>query len=326
MKKLFLVLALLLVNSVASAATLSLPIQQIWQTAADWTANNPVLLAGELGFESDQDPPKWKVGDGVTAWNSLAYEGANIVCSDITDSTAAGCAMLQAATVAAQQTLLNVEDGADVTDTTNVTAAGAVMDSEVTSLSGIKTLTVPDSTTISVFGATLTDDADAATARTTLGVDASGTDNSTDVTLAGTPDYITILGQELTLGQIDLAADVTGDLPIAEGGTGQSTAQAAIDALTQVSGATNEYVLTKDTASGNALWKVTVQPNDDAATLGSGAANDGYVLTADGIGGAAWEVQTGGGSSGDIIISEGGSADSYDVNSDNLIDEGDSST
>ena len=39
------------------------------------------------------------------------------------------------------RTFLNVEDGADVTDTTNVTAAGALMDSEVTSLSLIKGLT-----------------------------------------------------------------------------------------------------------------------------------------------------------------------------------------
>ena len=39
------------------------------------------------------------------------------------------------------RTFLNVEDGADVTDTANVTAAGALMDSEVTSLSLIKGLT-----------------------------------------------------------------------------------------------------------------------------------------------------------------------------------------
>ena len=45
------------------------------------------------------------------------------------------------------------------------------------------------------------------------------------------------------------------DLTIANGGTGASTAQAAIDALTQVSAATNEYVLTKDTTSGSAEWK-----------------------------------------------------------------------
>ena len=47
------------------------------------------------------------------------------------------------------------------------------------------------------------------------------------------------------------------DVPIADGGTGQSTAQLAINALSAVSGATNEYVLTKDTATGNALWKTS---------------------------------------------------------------------
>jgi hypothetical protein len=40
-----------------------------------------------------------------------------------------------------------------------------------------------------------------------------------------------------------------------QGGTGQSTAQNAINALTAVSSATNEHVLTKDTATGNAIWK-----------------------------------------------------------------------
>lgn len=37
---------------------------------------------------------------------------------------------MTAASVAAQQALLNVEDGADVTDATNVAAAGAVMDGD----------------------------------------------------------------------------------------------------------------------------------------------------------------------------------------------------
>ena len=40
-------------------------------TAADWTSVNPVLSAGEIGYESDTD--KAKIGDGATAWNSLPY-------------------------------------------------------------------------------------------------------------------------------------------------------------------------------------------------------------------------------------------------------------
>lgn len=40
-------------------------------TAANWTTNNPTLAAGELGLETDTT--KYKIGDGTTAWNSLAY-------------------------------------------------------------------------------------------------------------------------------------------------------------------------------------------------------------------------------------------------------------
>jgi len=96
--------------------------------------------------------------------------------------------------------LAGIEAGADVTDTANVQAAGALMDSEVDA--DIKTLSLPASTTISTFGASLIDDADAATARTTLGVDAAGTDNSTNVTLTGSGTYLSIAGQAITVDPI----------------------------------------------------------------------------------------------------------------------------
>ena len=71
----------------------------------------------------------------------------------------------------------------------------------------------------------------AADARSNLNVDVAGTDNSTNVTLAGTPDYLTLSGQEITLNSIDLTTDVTGALPVANGGTGATTAAAARTAL-----------------------------------------------------------------------------------------------
>jgi hypothetical protein len=40
-------------------------------TGAEWGTINPVLAAGELGLETDTN--QIKVGDGFTAWNSLAY-------------------------------------------------------------------------------------------------------------------------------------------------------------------------------------------------------------------------------------------------------------
>ena len=57
-----------------------------------------------------------------------------------------------------------------------------------------------------------------ATARTSLGVDAAGTDNSTNVTLANvTGNYLTLSGQEITAGTV----------PVALGGSGATTASGA---------------------------------------------------------------------------------------------------
>ena len=54
---------------------------------------------------------------------------------------------------------------------------------------------------------------------------------------------------------VPLATQVSGTLPTANGGTGETTIQAAIDSLSDVSSATNEHVLTKDTGTGNAVFK-----------------------------------------------------------------------
>lgn len=44
-------------------------------TAANWSANNPILADGEPGIETDSS--RIKIGDGVSTWNSLAYELSN---------------------------------------------------------------------------------------------------------------------------------------------------------------------------------------------------------------------------------------------------------
>lgn len=44
-------------------------------TAENWRIKNPILDKGEIGVESDTN--KFKIGDGSTAWNDLAYAGAD---------------------------------------------------------------------------------------------------------------------------------------------------------------------------------------------------------------------------------------------------------
>jgi hypothetical protein len=50
-------------------------------TAAQWTSANPTLLEGEVGVETDTS--KLKVGDGVTVWASLAYQGPSDPIVDV---------------------------------------------------------------------------------------------------------------------------------------------------------------------------------------------------------------------------------------------------
>ena len=50
---------------------MSIRMQQKRDTALNWQTNNPVLLAGELGIETDTG--KLKIGDGVSHWNDLNY-------------------------------------------------------------------------------------------------------------------------------------------------------------------------------------------------------------------------------------------------------------
>lgn len=46
-------------------------------TAANWTANNPILAQGEYGLETDNlgtNNVQYKIGDGVTNWASLPFK------------------------------------------------------------------------------------------------------------------------------------------------------------------------------------------------------------------------------------------------------------
>jgi hypothetical protein len=51
-------------------------------TAANWTAANPILLSGEAGYETDTG--SFKIGNGSSHWSALPYASGNRL-QDLTD-------------------------------------------------------------------------------------------------------------------------------------------------------------------------------------------------------------------------------------------------
>lgn len=161
----------------AELSTLGSTIKPTYEGEADTNAFTNVekaLLANQSGTNTGDESAASDITSGVVELATIAeVDTGTDITRAITPAGLTGSAL--------QSKVDGIEAAADVTDTINVTAAGALMDSEVDV--DLKTFSLPANTTISAFGATLVDDADAATARATLGVGAG----SGDVTKVGTP-------------------------------------------------------------------------------------------------------------------------------------------
>jgi len=84
-------------------------------------------------------------------------------------------------------------------------------------------------------------------------------DSVVNVTLSGN-DYLTISGQAITVGDVDLTADVTGTLPVGSGGTGLASLGSANQVLGVNSGGTAlEY---KTLSTGGTVTSVAVTGSD----------------------------------------------------------------
>ena len=186
-----------------------------------------------------------------------------------------------------------IEASADVTDTANVTSAGALMDSEVDA--DIKTLSLPASTTISTFAKTFLDDADAAAVKSTLGIaDAASVSNFV-------PRSITFTNTSAFLSLADNAAlDVdAGDFSLSFWARLDSSGTEPV--LTKLSGTgyrlkfvSGSLILTMQDSGGSADFTLATGLNDSKWHV--------YVVTVDRSGNAIAYVdnvaQTGVGVSG----------------------------
>ena len=119
-------------------------------TAANWTSNNPVLQAGQLGYETDT--LKFKFGDGTTTWASLSY-ASSVSTGGISDG-----------------------DKGDIV----VSGSGATwtIDTGVVSTSKM-------GGDVTTAGKALLDDADATAQRVTLGLGSIATQNANAVSITG---------------------------------------------------------------------------------------------------------------------------------------------
>ena len=78
-------------SSIDSNGKINWTLQHYVNTAANFTSANPTLLVGQIGIETDGllTTPKFKIGNGVTAWNSLPYfssgSGSTPSLQDVTD-------------------------------------------------------------------------------------------------------------------------------------------------------------------------------------------------------------------------------------------------
>lgn len=174
-----------------------------------------------------------------------------------------------------------IEALADVTDTANVTTAGALMDSEVDA--DLKTFILPASTTISTFGATVVDDTSAGAVRTTIGAIADISEDTTP-TLGGALD-----GADNTVSKVNLKdyGEITNAIGAIGGGTQDIDLELGNSVVATVDTSTTTFTFSNPTASDEMCGFVLTLTNGGSQTVN-------WPVTVDWPGGIAPTLTTAG--------------------------------
>tara|TARA_B100000035_G_scaffold297222_1_gene289799 strand:- start:84 stop:1670 length:1587 start_codon:yes stop_codon:yes gene_type:complete len=289
------------------SVTLTSLMQQRRDTATNWTNNNPTLLNGELGYETDTG--YFKIGDGSTAWTSLGY----------IDGTKVSAYPLAAADLSSNAvTTAKVADGAITSAKldTNITIGGNLTVNGTTTTINSTTLTVddknielgsvasPSDTTADGGGITLKGTSD----HTIIWTNSTDSwDFSEHVNIASGKEFkiagtsvlsATTLGSAVVNSSLTSVGTITTGtwtgttIAVGSGGTGQTTY-------------TNGQLLIGNT-TGNTLTKATLTAGSGVSITNGGGSIE---ISATGTGGTLTSVNVSGGtgltSTGGPITSSG---------------------
>jgi hypothetical protein len=262
-----------------TATTIRVQMAQRKDTAANWTAANPILLSGEIGHETDTK--KFKIGNGSTAWNSLAYlpipDGSgNLTITGNLEIGSTGSLTFEGSTADGFETTLAVTNPTadrtitlpDVTgtvvttgDTGSVTstmiANGTIVDADISSTAEIAVSKLANGTANQVI--------------VTDGTNVSWSDNLTlagDLTVNGTTTTINtqdllVEDKNIIIGNVATPSDVTAD-------GGGITLKGATDKTINWVDATDAWTLSEhvNIASGKE-YRIAGTKVLDATSLGS---------------------------------------------------------
>ena len=229
-------------------------------------------FVGGIGDFSPKTDSTYNLGKTAVRWSTAYIDAVDVSGNVVVAGTVDG------RDIGVDGTKLDsIETAADVTDTINVTSAGALMDSEVDV--DIKTLVLPANTTISSFGRTLVDDADAAVALNTLGVSATAAElNKMDGVTATTSNLNQLDGNLFTS-----SIDVSGRL-VASGGVDTVAAGGINHAFTGAPGSDGtilQIVAAGNPASNRDMVRFYRQGGSQVGAITFGSSSVSYLTTSD---------------------------------------------